>query len=289
LRHGRAAEALDAYGAHERVLIASSSNETRASLVAHWWAEWAEGCPAVMIAARRSNVADLNRRARSLMLAAGMLGEESLEFGGLSFATGDRVMTLKNSRRLGVINGSRGTIHRLDAAKAEVTLEMEDGSLVTLPRSYVEEGYLTHAYAITGHKAQGMTTERAFVLGDETLYREWAYVAMSRGKLANRMYVVVGTDLEREEVGGEVAPVADPMGEVTRALTRSRAKELALDAYEAEVRDGSREGSPGPLQRSYASPSDRDRQGARDSIARTIESAPPGVGEAETLERCLER
>jgi len=41
---------------------------------------------------------------------------------------------------------------------------------VALPEAYLEAGHLTHA--ITGHEAQGMTTDRAFVLGD-SLYREW--------------------------------------------------------------------------------------------------------------------
>jgi len=36
----------------------------------------------------------------------------------------------------------------------------------------------------------GMTTERAFVLGDDTVYREWGYVAMSRGREENRLYAV---------------------------------------------------------------------------------------------------
>ena len=111
-------------------------------------------------------------------------------------------------------------------------MRRNDGSEVRLPASYLSAGHLTHAYAITGHKAQGMTTERAYVLADQTLYREWAYVAMSRGRTDNRLYVVAGVDEVREELGGEIAPIEDPLQEVTQAVQRSRAKELALDAYE---------------------------------------------------------
>lgn len=238
IREGRAADAIAAYGEHGRVHLASSAEETRRRLVADWWATQDQAQPGVMIAARRSDVADLNARARAVMAREGRLGEESLEVEEHSFAVGDRVMTLKNTRRLGVYNGTRATVESVDLHHGELTIRRDDGVAVTLPKGYLEAGHVTHAYAITGHKAQGMTTERAFVLGDETLYREWAYVAMSRGKEHNALYVVTGIDPERDDVGGEVAGVSDPTAELIRALGRSRAKDLALDVYEQdEVRD----------------------------------------------------
>lgn len=75
-----------------------------------------------------------------------------------------------------------------------------------------------------------MTTDKTFVLGDETLYKEWGYVAMSRGRIENRLYAVAGVDLDREDTGGQVTRPADPVAALTRSLARSRAKELALDA-----------------------------------------------------------
>ncbi|MBA2726325.1 MAG: hypothetical protein H0U53_10080 [Actinobacteria bacterium] len=53
----------------------------------------------------------------------------------------------------------------MGAGQLEVRLDNE--SLVTLPTDYLQAGHVTHAYAISGHKAQGMTTDRALVLGDE--------------------------------------------------------------------------------------------------------------------------
>lgn len=231
MREGRSQEAIDAYVAHDRVVIARSADETRARLISDWWATTDDTEPAVMLAARRSDVADLNARARSAMSSAGKLGTEEVGYAGLSFAVGDRVMTLKNDR-LGVKNGNRGTVERIDSGRGEVTFRRDDGRVFTLPRSYLEDGYLTHGYAITGHKSQAMTTDKAYVLADQTLYREWAYVAMSRGRNDNRLYVVAGIDADREEVGGEVAAIEDPLKEVVAAVGRSRAKDLALDSYE---------------------------------------------------------
>lgn len=234
IRQGRSAEAIDAYLAHDRVVLETSSEETRRRLIGDWWATQDEAEPAMMLAARRSDVADLNRRARALMRAGGKLGDEEVEFGGQSFATGDRIMTLKNTRHLGVKNGTRGIIESVDGTRGEIAIRREDGVVVSLPRGYLEAGHITHGYAITGHKAQGMTTDKAYVLGDQTLYREWTYVAMSRGRNDNRLYVVGGIDPDREELGGEVAGIEDPLKELIAAVGRSRAKDLALDSYEHE-------------------------------------------------------
>jgi Ti-type conjugative transfer relaxase TraA len=241
IRDGRAKDAIAAYTGKDRIVTGPNAEETRHHMVADWWATQNDGEPGIMLAARRSDVADLNRRARALMIAAGKLGESSLQVAGTEFAPGDRVMALCNNRGLGVVNGTRGVVEQIDATRGDLRMCCDDGSSVRLPASYLASGHLTHAYAITGHKAQGMTTERGLVLGDETLYREWAYVAMSRGRSNNRLYVVAGEDLDRDDLGGQVSKVADPLTEVTRALARSRAKELALDAHESVGREGERE------------------------------------------------
>ena len=235
IREGKSREAVDAYLEHDRVVIARSSEETRIRLIADWWSTQDDPEPAVMIAAHRSDVDDLNARARTVMELAGKLGAVELEFNGTRFAVGDRVMTTLNKRRLGVSNGDRGTIEALDPVARTVTFRRDDGTSFALPRPYLEAGNLTHAYALTGHKTQAMTTNKAFVLGDETLYREWTYVAMSRGRNDNRLYVVAGIDPEREEVGGEVTGIEDPLQEVVEAVGRSRAKDLAVDVYEQEA------------------------------------------------------
>jgi conjugative relaxase-like TrwC/TraI family protein len=230
VREGKAQEAVDAYQDRGRLFAARSAEETRQRLVEDWWKSYRAGEAAVMIAARRSDVAALNAGARELMAADGQLGCESIAIAGTSFSTGDVVMTTRNDRGLGIVNGARARVIATDAADRNVTIETDDGSRVTLPSSYLEGGHLTHAYAITGHKSQGMTADKSFVLADETLYKEWGYVALSRGRAGNHLYVVAGVDLDREDTGGQVARPSDPIPSVAHALGRSRAKEVALDA-----------------------------------------------------------
>jgi len=226
LREGRAAEAVQVYGDRNRLVVGRDAAETRAALVADWWQASRDG-DAVMIAARKADVVDLNDKARTILKAEGVLGEAELAIGGRSFSVGDQVMTLRNDRRLGVINGGRGAVENVDLRACELAVRFDDERLVTLPSEYLEAGHVTHCYAITGHKAQGMTTNRAFVLGNDSLYREWGYVAMSRGRQENRLYVVIGDGCGRDDVGGAIERPYE-VDQLVRSLERSRAKSMAF-------------------------------------------------------------
>jgi ATP-dependent exoDNAse (exonuclease V) alpha subunit len=58
---------------------------------------------------------------------------------------------------------------------------------------------LDHAYALTGHAAQGATVERAFVLlPDAGALREWGYVACSRARADTHVYLCERDAIERE-------------------------------------------------------------------------------------------
>ena len=244
LREGRSHEALAAYVEHGRVVLGPSGDCVRARLVADWWAaEQAGGGDNVMVALRRADVRELNERARALRVAAGDVVGPTLRLPSGEFATGDRVVTSRNRRALGVVNGARGTVAEVDEHERTLTVRLdrargdESGRVTTLPAEYLDAGHLSHGYAITGHKAQGMTADRAFVLGDEAMYREWGYVALSRGRTENRLYVVAG----------ELDPTDDPghgrnppgtwdtsildIAEI--ALRASRDHRLALEQFEA--------------------------------------------------------
>lgn len=53
--------------------------------------------------------------------------------------------------------------------------------------------HLDHGYAMTCHKSQGATVEVALLYGTGALTREAGYVALSRGRTANHLYVAEGT------------------------------------------------------------------------------------------------
>ena len=89
--------------------------------------------------------------------------------------------------------------------------------------SYVDDGLLTHAYATTVHKAQGMTCDETFLLGDDGLYNELGYTGLSRGRDTNRLYAVAGA------WDTKLGENPDPLEHVRAVLGSSHAQTAAVD------------------------------------------------------------
>jgi Ti-type conjugative transfer relaxase TraA len=224
LRDGDIDHFARAYYDHGRIVAAPSADAARAALVDGWWSATERGEQSLMIAHRRADVADLNRRAREHMRAAGRLGVDALGVGDRAFAVGDRVVTTRNDRRLGVVNGDAGTLTRID--HGTLTVELDRGTQVELPERYARESRLEHGYASTAHRAQGATVDCAFVLGSDELYREWGYTALSRHRAEVRFYVTAMPTFLN--AAPEPLLEADLPGRVARMLKASRAEHLAL-------------------------------------------------------------
>ena len=226
LRHGDVAAAMRAYVAAGRVVTDEDPNALRERLVSDWWAAVSAGGvelgQAVMLAARRSDVADLNACARARMAAAGHLTGPVLQSAdGRCFQVGDSVVALRNDRRSGLLNGTRGRVVALDPDRRSVTVAPDAGGrAVTISARYLDAGHLAHAYAITGHKAQGQTADRAWVLATPGTSREWGYVAMSRARHGTLLYVVNGE---------WAAHVSEHRRGPDRLWTRSRTHHLAVE------------------------------------------------------------
>jgi ATP-dependent exoDNAse (exonuclease V) alpha subunit len=232
--------AIDAYAAHDRIHVADTREATCEQLVGDWWnAAFEHRLDAIMIAARRIDVADLNTRARQRMSQAGELAGPILEIAGRVFQAGDRIVCLRNDPRLKVTNGTRGTVTHVDADEQTLWFQPDDGaSPLRLPQEYLEQGHVDHAYAITAHKAQGLTCDATFVLADETIYREWGYVALSRGRHDNHLYIggdafdVLDEHVHQRALAADRGD--DHATSLPRRLERSRAETLALK----QVRSG---------------------------------------------------
>ena len=76
----------------------------------------------------------------------------------------------------------------VDVERQTLTLERPDKRQLTLDTTHYDA--IDRGYALTVHKAQGMTADIALVVGSEGATREWAYTAMSRATLATHYYEV---------------------------------------------------------------------------------------------------
>jgi conjugative relaxase-like TrwC/TraI family protein len=230
LRDGDADTAFAMYERHGRVVHVDDTEQLRERLVDDWWAARCLGSHALMVASRNDDVDDLNRRARARLVPAGKLGQYDLIVGGRGFAVGDEILATRNDYRVGVFNGTRGVITNIDHDRGELRINA-DGRDVVLPPAYVAAGHVTHAYAVTFHKAQGITVRDTFVLADDTLDRERAYTGMSRGTHSNRLYITDAPD-ERAEERHASEPANDAVARARRQLGRTLAQSMAIDQLE---------------------------------------------------------
>jgi hypothetical protein len=224
LRHGNPDVALAAYQAHGRIRTADTAEAVRQRRVDDWWTTASTDLAgSIMIGLRHTDVDDLNHHARTRMLTAGQLtGPTLVTGGGVELQVGERIVCLRNNRTLGVVNGTRATIIRAHPAARTIEAVDDRRRPLTLPGSYLHAGHVAHGYAITGHKAQGLTVDHTYILGTEPLYREWGYVAMSRGRLTNQLYHGPAADHD-EPLHHHVHH--DDLPDLTSQLRRSRAEQ----------------------------------------------------------------
>jgi AAA domain/TrwC relaxase len=264
LRDGATTHALHAYLDHGRITVGHNSHHTKILLLADWWASIVRGDDAVMLAGRRADVAELNMCGHVRAEAAGYLTGPALDVGGAPIRAGDRVMMLRNDRKLGVRNGNRGTVVDVDPDERTMRVKLARGA-VDVPARYLDAGHVGHAYAMTVNKAHGTTCDSTMLLGDDLLYRELAYEAMSRGRKDNRIYMCRATvaDLDLQLEDGPHARTADdgdPIAILAAGFERRRNKQLALDSI-ASV----------PLEAWSTS----DLLAERDRVRSVLDQAPP--------------
>jgi ATP-dependent exoDNAse (exonuclease V) alpha subunit len=225
LRDGDTARALGILAAHGRVHDHPTKADARAEMVEQWLDKTLDGDSAFMLAATRDDVTDLNQHARAALQTEGVVRPDELDIDGRRFAVGDWVMTLTNDYRLGVLNGQRGTIAHIDPRRGSVAVTFDDDSTKTLPAVYLDAGGLDHAYAMTVHKAQGQTCDYAYVLGDQHLYREAGYSALTRGRHENHLHTAPP---EHDAEAHHDPEPEDGYAMICRTLDRSHQQELAL-------------------------------------------------------------
>jgi hypothetical protein len=121
-----------------------------------------------------------------------------------------------------------------------ICLQLADGSRLAVTRVDAERAELDHAYAMTIHKGQGATVDRAFLLGSDALYREAGYVGLSRARQRSDFYIVGSNALRAELAHGPEGGPRQPLGEVPGTMTAAIAPHRAGSSVAAEQRLGNR-------------------------------------------------
>jgi conjugative relaxase-like TrwC/TraI family protein len=257
-------DSIDHYVVHDRVIGGTTEAMVEAAFAA-WRGDARSGRATVLISDSNETVARLNARARTELILEGRIkaDREVALHDGNRAAVGDTVITRQNDRRLRssqtwVRNGDRWTVIGMrQSGSVEVRpLGRRWGSTVLLPARYVRQ-HLELGYAVTSHRAQGITTDTAHVMVTTGMTRENLYVAMTRGREANSTYVAVDRP--------DVAHVGPRLGDDTaRSILCRVLKNVGaeLSAHETVVAQQDAWGSVAQLAAEYetiASAAQRDR------------------------------
>jgi conjugative relaxase-like TrwC/TraI family protein len=260
LRDGDVVRALTAYRRHQRLRITDTIGDLTARLLEDYEQHLTRHDPGqvLVVASSRGDARRLNAQLRQRLLTDGRLGPDELRIdlgngGHRGYRRGEQVLVSSNDYPLGLLNGTRGTVTDLDLDRLAVTVRLDDGRTVHLDADYLSRGHLTHGYALTAHKAQGVTVDVALLWGTHALTRETGYVALSRGRRGNYLYST--WDLLRRDTGlvdsdlhpPRVRPQPDETAR--RGLTRAGlAERLTTSGAQRTARSWWRRRSPSPAE-----------------------------------------
>ena len=174
-------------------------------MVDDWLTHRNTGHSVLMLATERATVAELNRLARVHLVARGDIARRSRTYRApddrrtVNLAVGDEVILRRNHRltqpdgtTVAVRNGMTGRVAATRRRHVTVELDgahrsLEGPARVTLPADYVG-AHVDYGYARTVDTAQGATVDHSLFAPSASATAERAYVALSRGRLSNRIY-----------------------------------------------------------------------------------------------------
>lgn len=228
LRGGRIDEALDELQAAGHLHLVSDDLAMYRDVLARWWDAHHDGHDHPMVDRRNTTRRQLNRLAHLLRQVHGEVGtEEIVASGDRRFSVGDRVtarapnrdLHVEGNRRAYIRNGALGTVvvlgHGDRPEHDSITVDFDGIGAIELPRSFFDhhrnrggrrEVGMDHAYALTSYAVQGSTHDVSTSRVDSTTTRAETYVDITRGRLANHLYLTTATD----PLDGEALPKLPP-------------------------------------------------------------------------------
>ena len=200
VRNGDAA-AVGFYLDNDRVHVTPADGAANAVFEA-WVTDRDLGRTALMLAPTRDLVTGLNAQARQHRLygvSQGDVGHQVTLRDGLHASSGDQIITRRNERRLRltgtdwVKNGDRWNVKVAHPDGSLTAVHDATSRILRLPADYVAAD-VSLGYASTIHGAQGLTVDACHTVVTGAESRQLLYVAMSRGREANHVYLPVVGD-----------------------------------------------------------------------------------------------
>ena len=217
-------------------VVAGSADAMIEDVFRKYSADVNAGKQSIMIASTNETVTRLNDLAQAHAIEHGQVntGTGAVALHNSSRAhLGDTIVTRKNARRL-IVNSGQDFVKNGDLWRVtdlhddgRITAQhLAHGGKVTLPAHYVEQS-VELGYAATIHRAQGSTVDTAHALVDASTDRAGAYVALTRGRENNQLYVSLADGEKRDDV----------LDRITGAYERDLTVHESVDQLRSEHRN----------------------------------------------------
>lgn len=204
---GSVSDGLQAYAERGCIQTHETRKGATAALANAYVADQSLGSQ-IILAHANADVLMLNDAVREARKGKGELSGSARfmsERGGREFAAGDRIVFLKNDVSLGVKNGTLGSVKHAQDGRLEVHLDSGETRFVEA----LQYSAIDHGYAVTIHKAQGVTVDRAYLLATPGMDRSLTYVGMTRHREAVTMFAA-NEDFNARAVGSLINQGAAP-------------------------------------------------------------------------------
>ncbi|MFZ1933767.1 MAG: AAA family ATPase [Thermoguttaceae bacterium] len=237
--NGKPGQALRIYSDHRQITVREDRSEAMKALVLDWTAVGLTSPEqAAVLVSCNTDSETANLLCQEKRMQAGCLNtHQYLQIRdedpsrGISYTNrvhvGDRVLFTQNSRRYRVQNGALGTAIAMNRGlfRKSLAVKLDNGERVVIPVDSFP--HMRLGYAMTTHKAQGMTVPEAFVLvGGPMQNLPASYVQASRAIRNTRFYAEKAViDEYLEDI--EDSPLAKQMA---KAPDLNLATDLLLDA-----------------------------------------------------------
>lgn len=218
---GQTVKALERYETLGALYTTAADEKVAQRLMVEAWAsDRLDGKSQLMLAFTNDSVNALNEIAREIRVNAQEIENGTVfnvERGQRNFSPGDRIYFFRNDRRLGINNGTLGTLRALKQNTFEVLLDGKTPKTVSFDLS--RYNHIDHGYAATVCKSQGVTVDNSYVLLSSYFDRHLTYVAGTRHRHSVKFYSHL------EEFKNQK--------ELFKCLSRERSKSMAVDFAEA--------------------------------------------------------
>jgi conjugative relaxase-like TrwC/TraI family protein len=249
------------YSRHGRVRDGGTVEQARDAAAREHLAAVLAGRDALLVVPTNEQAAAASAAIHDRLVRLGLVGPGGVPLqAGTVAGVGDLVQYRRNDRRLCGVDGN--TSWPANRATGRVVALRDDGGLVTapvtgrardgaeilgaplqLPARYVAR-HVALGYASTVHAAQGRTVDLCLTVAGTGTNAETLYVAMTRGRDGNVVFVVTRATGPGAEPGEAHTVEARPAESVLRDVIRSGQDDPNLAALQQQERSEAAERSP---------------------------------------------